>query len=87
MKTNKNPESNEAYWFPTPENPGNVQEHTPIQRRILKELQELQEIEKLNPLDNPESRGKIPFKFRLDRLYVNPGRNKTNWKPTSWIPW
>ena len=63
MKTNKNPDTEENYWFPTPENPGNTQEHTPIQRRILRELQELQDIEKLNPLDNPESRGKFLSNF------------------------
>ena len=47
MKTNKNPESSENYWFPTPENPGNIEEHTPIQTRILKQLRDLQEMEKL----------------------------------------
>ena len=29
MKTNKHPDTEENYWFPTPENPGNTQEHTP----------------------------------------------------------
>ena len=52
----QNPDTEENYWFPTPKNPGNTQEHTPIQSRILRELQELQAIEKLNPQDNPESR-------------------------------
>ena len=37
IKTNKNPQSSENYWFPTPENPGNPEEHTPIQKRILRE--------------------------------------------------
>ena len=46
----------ENYWFPTPENPGDPQSHTPIQQQILKELYNLQELEKLNPQDNPESR-------------------------------
>ena len=35
IKTNRNPQNSENYWFPTPENPGNPEEHTPIQKRIL----------------------------------------------------
>ena len=30
IKTSKNPQKTENYWFPTPENPGNPEEHTPI---------------------------------------------------------
>ena len=31
------PEDNEKkFWFPTPENPGNEQEHSPIQKQTLK---------------------------------------------------
>ena len=41
LKTSKNDEVNETYWFPTPQNPGNEKEHTPIQARILTELREL----------------------------------------------
>ena len=41
LKTSKTDEVNETYWFPTPQNPGNEKEHTPIQTRILNELQEL----------------------------------------------
>ena len=62
MKTNKNKET-ENYWFPTPENPGNPEEHTPIQKRILQELRNLQELEKLNPQDDPESRQKFLSNF------------------------
>ena len=40
----------------TPEDPGEPQQHTPIQKRILSELINLQELEKLNPQDDPESR-------------------------------
>ena len=39
----------ETFWFPTSENPGNEHEHSPIQKRILKELRELSELEKLDP--------------------------------------
>ena len=52
-KTDKDKEN---YWFPTPEDPGDPQTHTPVQQRILKELYILQELEKLNPQDNLESR-------------------------------
>ena len=41
LKTSKTDEVNETYWFPTPENSGKKQEHTPIQTRILNELREL----------------------------------------------
>ena len=41
IKTNKNPQNSENFWFPTPENPGNPAEHTPIQKRILRELHAL----------------------------------------------
>ena len=34
IKTNKNPQNSENYWFPTPENSGNPEEHTPIPKRI-----------------------------------------------------
>ena len=30
IQTNKNPQNSENYWFPTPENPGIPDEHTPI---------------------------------------------------------
>ena len=49
IKTNRNPQNSENYWFPTPENPGNPEEHTPIQKRILRELQALQDLETLDP--------------------------------------
>ena len=41
-KNNPDQQSN-TFWFQTPENPGNIEDHTPIQRRILKELRELQQ--------------------------------------------
>ena len=39
MKANETEQNDENFWFPTPDNPGNEDEHTPIQRRILKEIQ------------------------------------------------
>ena len=64
LRTNKPDQQTNAFWFPTPENPGNTEEHTPIQAQILKELRELQQKEKLNPKDNIESR--IEFLKRFD---------------------
>ena len=47
LKANRNNDQYEQYWFPTPDNPGDEASHTPIQRRILRELRNLEEIEKL----------------------------------------
>ena len=64
LRTNKPDQQTITFWFPTPENPGNTEEHTPIQTRILKELRELQLKEKLNPKDNTKS--KTDFLKRFD---------------------
>ena len=64
LRTNKQDQQTNTFWFPTPENPGNTEEHTPIQTRILKELCELQLKEKLNPKDDNESR--VEFLKRFD---------------------
>ena len=56
LKASKTDESNETDWFPTPQNPGNEREDTPIQTRILNELRELEQSEKLNPLEDTNSR-------------------------------
>ena len=40
FRTNKTDQQNNTFWFPTPENPGNIEDHTPIQTRILKGLRE-----------------------------------------------
>ena len=63
LKTSKRDQVNETYWFPTPQNPGNEKEHTPIQTRILNELRELEQLEKLNPLENTESRNQFLSNF------------------------
>ena len=63
LRTNKPDQQNNAFWFPTPENPGNTEDHTPIQTRILTELRELQRREKLNPKDDKESRMKFLKRF------------------------
>ena len=56
LRTNKPDQQNNTFWFPTPKNPGNIQDHTPIQTRILTELRGLQRKEKPNPKDDIESR-------------------------------
>ena len=56
LRTNKPDQKNNTFLFPTPENPGNIEDHTPILTRILKELRELQLKEKLNSNDDAESR-------------------------------
>ena len=63
IKSTKPEAFKENYWFPTPEDPGDPQHHTPIQKRILSELINLQELEKLNPQDNPESRQQFLSNF------------------------
>ena len=42
LRTNKPDQQTNTFWFPTPENPGNTDDHTPIQTRIPRELRELQ---------------------------------------------
>ena len=56
LRTNKPDQQTNTFWFPTPENSGKTEEHTPIQTRILKELREFQQKEKLNLKDDNESR-------------------------------
>ena len=64
LRTNKQDQQTNTFWFATPENPGNTEENTPIQTRILKELCELQLNEKLNPKDDIESG--VEFLKRFD---------------------
>ena len=63
LRRNKPNQQTNTFWFSTPENPGNTEEHTPIQTRILKELRELQLKEKLNPKDDIESRTEFLKRF------------------------
>ena len=52
LKANRNNDQYQQHWFPTPENPGDEASHTPIQKRILRELRNLQEAESLYPQEN-----------------------------------
>ena len=63
IKTNKKPQNSETYWFPTPENSGNPDEHTPIRKRILRELQALQDLETVDTTKDEESRAKFLENF------------------------
>ena len=62
-KTSKPEQQDNTFWFPTPENPGKPEDHTPIQTRILKELNELKDKEKLYPQESTESRTKFLKRF------------------------
>ena len=63
LRTNKPEQQDNTFWFPTPENPGKLEDHTPIQERILKELNELKDKQKLNPQESTESRNKFLKRF------------------------
>ena len=63
LRTSKPEQQDNAFWFPTPENPGKPEDHTPIQTRILNELNELKDKEKLNPQESTESRNKFHKRF------------------------
>ena len=55
-KSSGNEQNDENFWFLTPENPRNEDEHTRIQRRILKETRELVKKEGLDPTKDQESK-------------------------------
>ena len=63
LKTSKTNEFNETFWFPTPQNPGNKREHTPIQTGILNALRELKQLEQFNPLEDTERRDQFLSNF------------------------
>ena len=56
LKSSEKPQTTQNFWFPTPDNPGDPSKHTPIQSRILREIEELENIQKLNPHNSPEDR-------------------------------
>ena len=63
LRTNKSEQQNNTFWFPTPENPGKPEDHTPLLTRILKELNELKDKEKFNPQEGTESQNKFLKRF------------------------
>ena len=83
FKTSKTDELNETYWFPTPKNRGNGNEHTLLQTRNLNELVELEYLEKINPLEGMDSRNQIKSNFNW--ASPTPDRDtkqivETNWR-------
>ena len=72
IKSARTDEDKENFWFPTPEDPGDPQSHTPTQQRFLKELYNLRKLEKLNPQDNPESRKQFLAHFDWTDSTLNP---------------
>ena len=71
LRTNKPEQQNDTFWFPTPENPGKPEDHTPIQTRILNELNELKDKEKLDPQESTESRSKFLKRFDWTDTMLN----------------
>ena len=67
---------NENLWFPTSENPGNEEEHTPIQRRISKEIRELIKKEELDPTKDEESRKKFLDMFQWEGSQIEESDRK-----------
>ena len=59
LRTSKPEQQDNTFWFPTPENPGKPEDQTPIQTRILNELNELRDKEKFNPQESTEARHKF----------------------------
>ena len=66
LKTSDKPSNNQNFWFPTPDDPGDPNTHTPIQSRILREIKELEEIQKLNPTNSNEEREAFLKNFKWD---------------------
>ena len=66
LKTTEKPETSQQFWFPTPDNPGDPSTHTPVQRRILREIEELEDIQKLNPTTSQQDRQKFFENFKWD---------------------
>ena len=66
-----NEQNDENLWFPTPENPRNEDEHTPIQRRILKEIRELIKKEQLDPTKDPQSRKEFLDMFQWEGSHTD----------------
>ena len=63
LRTNKAEQQDNTFWFPTPENPGKPEDHTPIQTRIPNKMNELEDKEKLNPQESTQSRNNFFKRF------------------------
>ena len=78
LRTSKPEQQDNTFWFPTPENPGKLEDHTPIQTRILKELNELKDKEKLNPQKSIESRKKFLKRFDCTNTLLTETEKQAN---------
>ena len=81
MKSTNNEQNDENLWFPTPENPGNEDEHTPIQKRILKEIRELIKKEQLDPTKDPDARKEFLDMFKWEGSQIE-GNDKKQLEQT-----
>ena len=81
MQVDRPEKYEEKLWFPTPENPVNEQEHSHIQKRVLKELRELAELEKLDSTENAESRNKLLSMFKWTDSLIT-GNDRENLEAT-----
>ena len=81
MKSTNNEQNDENLWFPTPENPRNEDEHTPIQRRIIKETRELIKKEQFDPTKDPESRKEFLDMFKWEGSQIE-GNDKKKLEQT-----
>ena len=71
LRTSKPEQQDNIFWFPTPENPGKPEYHTPKQTRNLNELNELKDKEKLNPQESTESQNKFLKRFDWTDTLLN----------------
>ena len=80
MQVERTEDSEGKILVPNPENPGNTEEHSPIQKVILKELRELAVLDILDPNENDESRKKfLAMLQRTDALFTGKAReNRDN---------
>ena len=77
MQVDSPEQTEEKIWFPTPENPGNVSEHTPILQRILRELRELHRLEELDPKQDEKSRSQFLSLFKWNDSLIS-GEDREN---------
>ena len=87
LTTSKPEQQDNTFWFPTPENAGKPEDHTPIQTRILKELNELKDKEKLNPQESTEYQIWISQTIWLDQYTSYTIGKTSNWRHSCWVSW
>ena len=81
VQVDSSEQTEEKFWFPTPENPGDESEHTPIQQRILRELRELQRLEELDPKQDEKSRSQFLSLFKWNDSLIT-GEDRENLEST-----